>query len=159
MPRHYYADKYGCDGAAGIRLVAKQTTLAEYRGRTAHSAANPWDGVNALDAMVASYNNVSMLRQQIRPDERIHAGIVHAPERSNIIADLTQITWQSRAPQRKSLKKLVERVNCCLGAASIATGCEVTVKQYVSIRVGRLDVEAKLLAGNQHTQICWSTAQ
>lgn len=130
MPHHYYAGKYECDGAAGVRLIAKQTTLAQYRGRTAHPAANPWDGINALDAIVASYNNVSMLRQQIRPDERIHAAIVHAPKRSNIIADFTQISWQSRAPQRKNLKKLVQRVKCCVDAASIATGCEVTVKEY-----------------------------
>ena len=47
----------------------------EFRGKAAHASADPWEGVNALDAVIQTFNNVSMLRQQIRPDARIH-GIV-----------------------------------------------------------------------------------
>lgn len=39
----------------------------EYRGKEAHSGAAPWEGVNALDAAVGAYVNVSMLRQQMKP--------------------------------------------------------------------------------------------
>ena len=47
----------------------------EFTGKAAHAAADPWEGVNALDAVIQTFNNVGMLRQQIRPDARIH-GIV-----------------------------------------------------------------------------------
>src|SRR5436190_1155173 len=55
----------------------------EFTGKAAHASADPWEGVNALDAAVQTYTNVAMLRQQVRPDARIHGIITHggaAPE-------------------------------------------------------------------------------
>src|SRR5437899_3278605 len=45
---------------------------AEFEGRAAHAAARPEAGVNALDAMVAAFVNVGLLRQQTRDSARIH---------------------------------------------------------------------------------------
>jgi metal-dependent amidase/aminoacylase/carboxypeptidase family protein len=42
----------------------------EYFGRNAHAAGIPWEGINALDAMVLAYNNIGLLRQQILPTDR-----------------------------------------------------------------------------------------
>ncbi|XP_075529399.1 xaa-Arg dipeptidase-like isoform X2 [Dermacentor variabilis] len=42
-----------------------------YKGLPAHSAAAPWQGRNALDAAVAAYVNVALLRQQISPECRV----------------------------------------------------------------------------------------
>jgi hypothetical protein len=39
---------------------------------SAHAALSPWEGRNALDAAVLGYNNISALRQQIKPTHRIH---------------------------------------------------------------------------------------
>ncbi|KAJ5407992.1 hypothetical protein N7509_001875 [Penicillium cosmopolitanum] len=128
MPSHYYHDTHGVVGAAGARLVAKQSKLAEYRGRTAHSAANPWDGINALDAVVAGYNNVSLLRQQMNPTQRLHCAIIDAPKRTNIIAGQTSIAWQCRSPKMNDLQSLTERLCACLHAGALATGCELNLK-------------------------------
>lgn len=38
----------------------------------AHAALSPWQGKNALDAAVAAYTNISLLRQQVKPSHRIH---------------------------------------------------------------------------------------
>lgn len=35
----------------------------------------PWEGINAQDAVMQAYNAVSMLRQQLRPDLRVHGVI------------------------------------------------------------------------------------
>ena len=43
-----------------------------YTGKASHAAAFPWNGVNALDAAVLAYNNISVMRQQCKPDWRIH---------------------------------------------------------------------------------------
>lgn len=43
----------------------------KYHGKSCHASAYPWNGVNALDAAVLAYNNISVLRQQLRPDWRI----------------------------------------------------------------------------------------
>jgi metal-dependent amidase/aminoacylase/carboxypeptidase family protein len=42
---------------------------------SAHAAAAPWEGINALDAAVLAYSSISVLRQQIKPDHRVH-GII-----------------------------------------------------------------------------------
>ena len=42
---------------------------------SAHAGYAPWDGVNALDAAFVAYAGISALRQQIRPDQRVHGVI------------------------------------------------------------------------------------
>lgn len=42
---------------------------------SAHAALAPWEGQNALDAVVSAYTNVSLLRQQLKPAYRVHAAI------------------------------------------------------------------------------------
>lgn len=44
----------------------------KYYGKASHAAAYPWEGVNALDAAVLAYNNLSVLRQQMKPTWRVH---------------------------------------------------------------------------------------
>lgn len=39
---------------------------------SAHAALSPWEGKNALDAAVLGYNNISALRQQLKPTCRVH---------------------------------------------------------------------------------------
>lgn len=46
--------------------------LVKYHVRASHASAYPWEGVNALDAAVMAYSNISVLRQQLKPDWRIH---------------------------------------------------------------------------------------
>lgn len=46
--------------------------VVKYHGKASHAAAYPWEGVNALDAAVLAYNNLSVLRQQMKPDWRLH---------------------------------------------------------------------------------------
>ena len=42
-----------------------------YKGRASHAAAAPWMGINALDAVVLAYTNISCLRQQLKPAYRV----------------------------------------------------------------------------------------
>ena len=49
-------------------LLGIVPTTFEWRGKAAHASADPWEGVNALDACVQTFNAISMLRQQMRPD-------------------------------------------------------------------------------------------
>ncbi|KAJ3216435.1 hypothetical protein HK099_005864, partial [Clydaea vesicula] len=43
-------------------FIARQSFYVEYFGKPAHAAASPWNGVNALDALVLGYQGVSVLR-------------------------------------------------------------------------------------------------
>ncbi|GBN74352.1 hypothetical protein AVEN_78446-1, partial [Araneus ventricosus] len=44
----------------------------DFKGKEAHAAAAPWEGCNALDAAVSAYQSIALLRQQIKPTNRIH---------------------------------------------------------------------------------------
>lgn len=43
------------------------TVTVKYQGKAAHASAFPWEGRNALDAAVACYTNIALLRQQLKP--------------------------------------------------------------------------------------------
>lgn len=112
-------------------MNARKKLVCEYTGKSAHAGGNPWDGVNALDALISSYNNVSVLRQQLLPDERIHCAFLDTPKVANVIPSSTQAFWQARSPTMKGLNRLVGRVRDCIEAGALATGCQVLVREYV----------------------------
>ncbi|XP_011616278.2 peptidase M20 domain-containing protein 2 isoform X1 [Takifugu rubripes] len=113
--------------------AALQPTLAvleisvKYRGKACHASAYPWKGVNALDAAVLAYNNISVLRQQLRPDWRIHGIIKHGGERSNVIPAYSELNYCVRTTWVKELPELKAKVEACFRAAAEATGCQVEI--------------------------------
>ncbi|KAI1620705.1 amidohydrolase [Exophiala viscosa] len=119
----------GHGGVGGVRMVAREQFFCEFKGKNAHAGANPWDGHNALDAFVASYNNVSLLRQQILDTDRIHSAITESPKAANIIAAATKATFVTRSETLKSLKALSEKLIACIEAGASATGCEVSIER------------------------------
>lgn len=125
------AHPIGQDGkdAATFLSSARGELIVTYTGKPAHAGANPWDGVNALDAFVAFYNNLSLLRQQVPPDTRIHGYLVEGPKVPNIIPDTTTCLFQVRSNRMKTLLPLLERAKNCAKAAALATGCEVEIKE------------------------------
>lgn len=112
-------------GLAGFRLIALHSFKTEFRGQSAHAAAAPWEGHNALDAAVAAYSSVGLLRQQIRPDERVHAVIDAGGTVPNVIPDYTRMSWMVRSPTIARADALLKRVKACVDTAAAAAGCEV----------------------------------
>ena len=111
-------------------FLANDKVEVTFKGKPAHAAAAPWEGINALDAVVSAYVNISMLRQQILPSQRIHGVINHGGDRPNVIPMSATVDYYIRSPTIKSLKPLTEKVVKCFEAASIATGCEVEFDWY-----------------------------
>lgn len=99
----------------------------EFTGKAAHAAAYPWDGVNALDAVIQTFNNVSMLRQQVRPDCRIHGIVTHGGAAPNIIPEFAAAMFYVRAPRIAQMWELHRRVIACAEGAAQATGCTLKV--------------------------------
>src|SRR5437867_1739782 len=80
-------------------LLGNVRVTFEFTGKAAHAAADPWAGVNALDACVQTYNAIGMLRQQMRPDCRVHGIITSGGAASNIIPEYAAATFGVRAPR------------------------------------------------------------
>lgn len=99
----------------------------EFTGKAAHASADPWEGVNALDAVIQTFNNISMLRQQVRPDARIHGIVTNGGAAPNIIPELAAATFFVRAARLPDLWELHRRVVACAEGAAQATGCRLKV--------------------------------
>ena len=57
-----------------LMIAVKQIDI-EYFGKAAHASGSAYVGKNALDAQILAYNNISALRQQLQPVEKVH-GII-----------------------------------------------------------------------------------
>jgi amidohydrolase len=99
----------------------------EFAGRAAHASADPWAGINALDACVQLYTAVSMMRQQVHPSCRIHGIITSGGAAPNIIPEQAAATFYVRAPRIDTMWDLYNRVVACGEAAARATGATLTV--------------------------------
>ena len=76
--------------AESINTIAMDAYKIEFFGRPAHAAAAPHEGINALDAMINFFNLVNAMRQQTKPDARIHG----------IITDGGKLLYQSKPRSR-----------------------------------------------------------
>ncbi|KAM8726073.1 peptidase M20 domain-containing protein 2-like isoform 1-T1 [Acanthopagrus schlegelii] len=115
------------DDAPYLPLVAEHDVTIKYHGKASHASAYPWEGVNALDAAVLCYNNLSVLRQQMKPDWRVHGIIKHGGVKPNIIPAYTELEYYLRTPSRAELQVLKSKAEMCFRSAAVATGCEVEV--------------------------------
>ena len=105
----------------------------EFTGKASHASADPWEGVNALDACIQMYNAVSMLRQQVRPDCRIHGIITNGGAAANIIPEYASAIFYVRAPRIDTMWDLYKRVSAAAEGAARATGCSLKITQHDSV--------------------------
>jgi len=111
-------------------IVARETLACisldvEFWGKSAHAAAQPHQGINALEALILSFNAINSLRQHVKEDVRIHGIISNGGEAPNVVPDYSAAKFLIRARDVAYLEGLKERVlNCFLGA-SLATGARL----------------------------------
>ncbi|MBQ1390949.1 MAG: M20 family metallopeptidase [Firmicutes bacterium] len=112
------------------RSLALTTVEAIFTGKPAHAATAPHMGVNALDAATISFVAVGVMRQQTRPDARIHGIITEGGVAPNVIPERCVMRWYVRAGDRKYREELLERVKNCFRGAALATGCELEMHPF-----------------------------
>ncbi len=110
-------------------VIAIAELDVHYHGKTAHASAYPQLGINALDAFVQAYVNVSTLRQHLYPTDKIHGIVVEGGKAPNIIPDYTRSSWYVRAQTRERLEELLGKVEACFQAGAVATGCTVEIER------------------------------
>ncbi len=100
-----------------------------FHGRDSHAAFAPQIGINALDAFVQAYVNVSTLRQAFYPTDKVHCVITHGGDAPNIIPSMTKSSWYVRAGSKARLAELYDKVLACFEGAATATGCTFEVEE------------------------------
>lgn len=106
-------------------MVALRVLQLEFRGKASHAAASPYDGVNALDALMLGWSAMSALRQLVRSDARIHGIVTDGGQASNVIPERAAAKVVVRAADPSYLGELRRRVLACFEGAATATGCEL----------------------------------
>ena len=101
-----------------------------FKGKTAHAAGDPYNGINALDGVIQFFNSVNALRQQTKESARIHGIISKGGEAANIIPDLAVANFYVREATTKEMLKLSERVKNCAKGAALATGTTLEIENY-----------------------------
>ena len=99
----------------------------EYFGKAAHAASWPWRGVNALNAVIALFNALDAMRQQLRPDARVHGVITNGGQQPNIIPEYTSADFYLRSLDKTYLQEVRRRFEAAAEGAATATGCRVQV--------------------------------
>jgi metal-dependent amidase/aminoacylase/carboxypeptidase family protein len=122
----------------------------EFFGKDSHAAFAPEEGINALDAFVQAYVNISTLRQAMVDDDRIHCKVTRGGDAVNVVPSHTKSEWLIRSGSVERLAELIPKVKACFEGAAIATGCRFewheTAHPYESMRNN--DVMTDLYAAN-----------
>ena len=108
--------------------IAISDVEAIFHGRSAHASAMPYRGLNALDAVVTAYQAIAQLRQHIRNTDRIHGIITEGGLAPNIVPERAACRFYVRAVDAHELAPLKARVQKCLEAGALATGCTLETR-------------------------------
>jgi amidohydrolase len=97
----------------------------EFHGKASHAAAAPGEGINALDAVILTFNNVNALRATLGPKDRIAGIITQGGEASNIIPSHCAAEYSIRSASTKRRDELVDKVIACAQAGAQVIGCRL----------------------------------
>ncbi len=107
------------------KSLASARLKVEFFGKPAHAASMPEKGVNALDAMLLTFNNINAMRQQLLRTDRVAGVIKDGGKAANIIPDYTYAEFSVRGASAKRREEVMQLTLACAEAGAKATGCRL----------------------------------
>jgi amidohydrolase len=124
--------------------LASSKLKLEFHGKSSHAAAAPEEGINALDAVILTFNNINVLRSTIGPKDRIAGIITQGGKAANIIPDYCVADFSIRSLSANRRDVLVDKVITCAKAGAQAVGCRL---EYLVTTGYQEIIPNRLLAG------------
>lgn len=112
----------------GYRCLAMDALEFTFLGKSAHASGCPWEGHSALAGVQLFGTAIDSLRQFVRPEIRMHGIITDGGEAPNIVPEHAACKYYFRAPTRKMLDVLLQRIHDCASGAALASGTTVSWK-------------------------------
>jgi metal-dependent amidase/aminoacylase/carboxypeptidase family protein len=106
-----------------------------FSGAPSHQLT-PWNGRNALEAVIHFFENIDSIRSSIRPEARIQGVITEGGAAPNVVPDRTAADFYIRYPDEVYLRQVRQFVDDAARAAALATGCKVKIDNYARDRDG-----------------------
>jgi len=113
-------------GSCCLNIIGAKYTFS---GAPSHQMT-PWDGRNALSAVIDFFKNIDSVRPTIRPEARIQGIIVEGGKAPNVVPDRAVADFYIRYPDEVYLQQVVEFVDNAAKAAALATGTKVKIDHY-----------------------------
>jgi aminobenzoyl-glutamate utilization protein B len=82
---------------------AMNSVKFHFRGRTAHAAGDPENGISALDAVELMSNGVNFMREHIIEKARVHYVTEVGGGQPNVVPDYSRTWYYVRAPERSQV--------------------------------------------------------
>lgn len=101
-----------------------------YKGKNAHAASCPQDGINALNSVIQLFNGIDALRQHVTPDVRMHGIITNGGVAANIVPDEAVAQFYFRAAKKETVMELVEKVKNIAQGAALMTGATLEMERF-----------------------------
>jgi amidohydrolase len=116
-------------------LLAMKRATFIYKGKSAHAAAAPHKGINALDGAIQTFNGINALRQHLRQDVRIHGIIKKGGVAVNVVPELAEAEFAARALDTGTMEDAYAKLIQCAKAGAAAAGATL---EYVPPRTALL---------------------
>ena len=97
-----------------------------FKGKSAHAAADPWNGKSALDAAELFNIGMNFLREHIKPSVRIHYVYKNAGNVPNVIPDEASVWIWIRDSKRSGVAAVEERMKEIAEGAARMTRTEAS---------------------------------
>lgn len=105
--------------------LACRTVRVEFHGKPAHAAADPYNGVNALNAVIEVFNGINALRQHVKTDARIHGIVTNGGDVANVVPHYAAAEFLVRAATLIYMNELVDKVEAIARGAALITGANL----------------------------------
>ncbi|HET7085832.1 MAG TPA: peptidase dimerization domain-containing protein [Rhizomicrobium sp.] len=112
-------------GPSSTGMVSVEYT---FHGKTAHAAADPWDGHSALDAVEIMDVAMNFRREHLPLSQRTHYVISNGGGQPNIVPGIASVWYYFRDVTFDSVKALFDIGNKTADAAAMATDTSVEHK-------------------------------
>lgn len=115
-PAHRYA--------ATTLTLANDPVDIQFYGRASHAAAAPEKGINALEALIQTFNGINGLRLHLPKDVNIHGVITDGGVAANVVPEYAAGRFYLRAANRSTLNEVYAKVENIAKGAALATGAD-----------------------------------
>ncbi len=101
--------------------------IVEFKGKSAHAAADPWNGRSAVDGAEAFTHGVNLLREHVLPSVRMHYAIKAGGDVPNVVPEYAKVWMWVRDSKRSVVDEVFARVKEIATGAGLIAGVEAKV--------------------------------
>jgi len=99
-----------------------------FTGKASHAAADPWNGVSAVDALELYTTGINYIREHVKPTVRIHYLIEKAGDVVNVVPENAVIWTRVRDKDREGMNLVYERIQKIAEGAALMTDAGFSIQ-------------------------------